>query len=945
MALTKVKGHILADDLTLPASATTTTQSASDNSTKIATTAYVTTAVSNLVDGAPSTLNTLNEIAAALNDDAALNTTLTTSIATKLPLAGGTLTGDLTIPNKIIHAGDTDTYLSFANANDFRIVVGNSTRAAFNTSKIHFNQEGINQDFQVESANNQNMLYVDASTDSVGIGTSAPSGILSIPATDTTTKPQIRFMTTDATNLADAALSTTDDSGGTNLLIGSNQYYSGASITRFDTSRSGTAIDFGYTGTIKFFTGSGNAAPTEKMRITSAGTVLVGTTSTTPGFGNTNGHAFHVGDASHISRDQGTTLIVNRGTNDGTIADFRRAGTSVGTIGVAATDNIYFAGSTGSTKGIYINNAAVYPANTGGAVINNAVDLGQTGTRWKNIYSSGVVYISDGISNSGAAGSATVFNEDGTTADFRVESDGNEHMFKVDGGTNNVGIATSNPNKPLTITSDSGANAIALRARSADDYSFFQFFNNAGTALRGQIYSKAAGDIGFTTGTDSSAGNDLYIKNGTGVGIGCEPGVELDIKRTNNATPLRIGSTQGQGRAMVFADVHSSPSKYNWIAGAQYNVDNGFEITPSTAIGGYTFSVPSMVFTTNGNVGINCSAPEEKLTVDGGVKIANSNKRLYFGTEGGTSHRALEGQVDGSVIQVGEGYGTVLLGSASAKVGIRQNSPDAMLHIDGATNSLAGLIVEGNTNGDVIHLQLKAKANNGTLSYHGLTASPGSDQDDNTISLGNGAGNGVVVNHKNVATTRYSEIHSGGTFSYDVGGTYLGANGAGFGTHAIFRTPSVSSPSSGAASTQFLTVYSSGHWGEYPVCRFRLYTTYFNGGYREYLFRMTASSAYLNEVTAYSNNTSWGAAPGSITKASVVDTGTDHSGQNIYKCELTFNSTSAYYRNYVVTEVNYGANRYYGSGTSASTIDGYNNGGKYHFKTISLAESRGKFVS
>ena len=95
MALTKVKGHIIADDLALGGNPTTSTQSASDNSTKIATTAYVTTAVSNLVDGAPSTLNTLNEIAAALNDDAALNTTLTTSIAAKLPLAGGTLTGTL----------------------------------------------------------------------------------------------------------------------------------------------------------------------------------------------------------------------------------------------------------------------------------------------------------------------------------------------------------------------------------------------------------------------------------------------------------------------------------------------------------------------------------------------------------------------------------------------------------------------------------------------------------------------------------------------------------------------------------------------------------------------------------------------------------------------------------------------------------------------------------
>ena len=80
------------------ASATTgTTQSASDNSTKIATTAYTDAAITALVDSSPGTLNTLNELAAALNDDASFSTTVTNSIATKLPLAGGTLTGDLGI--------------------------------------------------------------------------------------------------------------------------------------------------------------------------------------------------------------------------------------------------------------------------------------------------------------------------------------------------------------------------------------------------------------------------------------------------------------------------------------------------------------------------------------------------------------------------------------------------------------------------------------------------------------------------------------------------------------------------------------------------------------------------------------------------------------------------------------------------------------------------------
>ena len=102
---------------------TATTQSASDNSTKIATTAYVDTAVSNLVDSAPGALNTLNELAAAVNDDANFSTTITNSIAAKLPLAGGTMSGDIAFGDnnkikmgasldlEVYHSG-TDSYIA-----------------------------------------------------------------------------------------------------------------------------------------------------------------------------------------------------------------------------------------------------------------------------------------------------------------------------------------------------------------------------------------------------------------------------------------------------------------------------------------------------------------------------------------------------------------------------------------------------------------------------------------------------------------------------------------------------------------------------------------------------------------------------------------------------------------------------------------------------------------
>ena len=94
---TKVTSHVIADnavtDAKLHSDFTATTQSASDNSTNVATTAYVTTAIANLSDSAPSTLNTLNELAAALGDDANYATTTTNAIAAKAPLASPTLTG------------------------------------------------------------------------------------------------------------------------------------------------------------------------------------------------------------------------------------------------------------------------------------------------------------------------------------------------------------------------------------------------------------------------------------------------------------------------------------------------------------------------------------------------------------------------------------------------------------------------------------------------------------------------------------------------------------------------------------------------------------------------------------------------------------------------------------------------------------------------------------
>jgi hypothetical protein len=67
--------------------------------TGYATETYVGTAISNLVDAAPATLNTLNELAAALGDDANYASTISTALGLKAPLASPTFTGTVTIPS------------------------------------------------------------------------------------------------------------------------------------------------------------------------------------------------------------------------------------------------------------------------------------------------------------------------------------------------------------------------------------------------------------------------------------------------------------------------------------------------------------------------------------------------------------------------------------------------------------------------------------------------------------------------------------------------------------------------------------------------------------------------------------------------------------------------------------------------------------------------------
>ena len=83
------------------------TAAAATNTTQIATTAFVRTEVSNLVASAPAALDTLDELAAALGDDANFATTTATAIGLKAPIDSPAFTGTPTAPTASTELSNT----------------------------------------------------------------------------------------------------------------------------------------------------------------------------------------------------------------------------------------------------------------------------------------------------------------------------------------------------------------------------------------------------------------------------------------------------------------------------------------------------------------------------------------------------------------------------------------------------------------------------------------------------------------------------------------------------------------------------------------------------------------------------------------------------------------------------------------------------------------------
>ncbi|MEP8695446.1 phage tail protein [Enterobacter roggenkampii] len=95
------------DSPTLTGTPKAPTAAAGNNSVQIANTAFVQAAILALIGGAPATLDTLKEIAAAINNDPNFSTTINNALALKAPLASPALTGAPTAPTAVQSTNNT----------------------------------------------------------------------------------------------------------------------------------------------------------------------------------------------------------------------------------------------------------------------------------------------------------------------------------------------------------------------------------------------------------------------------------------------------------------------------------------------------------------------------------------------------------------------------------------------------------------------------------------------------------------------------------------------------------------------------------------------------------------------------------------------------------------------------------------------------------------------
>ena len=245
-----------------------------------------------------------------------------------------------------------------------------------------------------------------------------------------------------------------DSSGNVGIGISpSNTFSVGASgtVTTRYTSTDTSAfslLQFENSGSIVLSADHGNSAAssniifksdggTERMRIDSSGNLLVGKTSTA--FGTAGVRAIFNGQLQ-ATADGNEPLGLNRLSSDGSLIDFYKDTSTVGSIGVSGGNNLFISGQVANHAGLTFATDAILPTREG-SLTDNITDLGASSERFKNLYLSGIIN-PDALTNFINEYSATVAN--------------GAFVYIGSSGSITVGVASAASRTPMSFRNPNG---------------------------------------------------------------------------------------------------------------------------------------------------------------------------------------------------------------------------------------------------------------------------------------------------------------------------------------------------------------------------------------------------------------------------------------------------------------------------------------------------------